>query len=113
MSFNKKITLFQFFVFLFLTFFMLNNHSDAREHTVEMTAHRFVPSLIAIKKGDSIKFINKSNNLHNVVIEDLKIRTKFVKKNEFLVVKFEKYGTFNYYCQPHKAMGMKGVIKVE
>ena len=109
MSFNKKVTIFQLFVFVFLTFFMLNNSSDAREHVVEMTAH----SLIAIKKGDSIKFINKSNNLHNVVIEDLKIRTKFVKKNEFLVVKFEKSGTMNYYCQPHKAMGMKGVIKVE
>lgn len=113
MSFNKKVTIFQLFVFVFLTFFMLNNPSDAREHVVEMTAHRFVPSLISIKKGDSIKFINKSNNLHNVVIEDLKIRTKFVKKNEFLVVKFEKSGTMNYYCQPHKAMGMKGVIKVE
>lgn len=113
MSFTKKVTLFQSFTAFFLLFFMLTGYSSAKEHTVEMINNRFVPSSITVKRGDFIKFVNKSNMLHNVVIKDLKIRTRFVKKNEFLVVKFEKYGTFSYYCQPHKNMGMVGEIKVE
>jgi plastocyanin len=87
--------------------------SSQKEHVVEMIGNKFVPSKITIKKGDSIKFINKSKNFHNVVVEKLKIRTKLIKKGDSLVIKPSQVGDFSYYCQPHRAMGMTGEITVE
>jgi len=87
--------------------------SSQKEHVVEMIGNKFVPSRITIKKGDSIKFINKSKNFHNVVVEKLKIRTKLIKKGDSLVIKPSQVGDFSYYCQPHRAMGMTGEIIVE
>ncbi len=100
-----------FLVIGFVSSVFLSSH--AKEHVVEMTEHRFVPSKITIKRGDSIKFVNKSKNFHNVVAEKLKIRTKLIKKGDFLVIKPGQVGDFSYYCQPHRAMGMTGEIKVE
>jgi plastocyanin len=87
--------------------------SNPKEHVVEMTENKFVPSKITIKRGDSIKFVNKSKNFHNVVVEKLKIRTKLIKKGEFLVIKPAQVGDFSYYCQPHRSMGMTGEITIE
>jgi plastocyanin len=87
--------------------------SSAKEHVVEMTEHRFIPSKITIKRGDSIKFVNKSKNFHNVVVEKLKIRTKLIKKGDFLVISPSGLGKFDYYCQPHRSMGMVGEITIE
>lgn len=100
-----------FLVIGFIYSVFLSSHT--KEHVVEMTEHRFVPSKITIKRGDSIRFVNKSKNFHNVVAEKLKIRTKLIKKGDFLVIKPDQVGDFSYYCQPHRSMGMVGEIKVE
>lgn len=109
---NRFLDLIQVFLVAGLVFSMVST-SSGKEHVVEMTSHRFVPSKITIKRGDSIKFINKSKNFHNVVAEKLKIRTKLIKKDDFLVIKPDQVGKFDYYCQPHRAMGMTGEITIE
>jgi len=109
---SKFLDLIQIFLVAGFVFSVFSS-SSGKEHVVEMTKHRFVPSKITIKKGDSIKFVNKSKNLHNVVSEKLKIRTKLIKKYEILVIKPDQVGEFDYYCQPHRAMGMTGEITVE
>jgi plastocyanin len=48
-----------------------------------------------------------------VVVEKLKIRTKLIKKDDYLIVKPSQVGEFSYYCQPHRSMGMTGEIIVE
>lgn len=108
----KFLDLIQAFLVAGLIFSIFSS-AYGKEHVVEMTRHRFVPDEITIKKGDSVKFVNKSVNLHNVVAEKLKIRTKLIKKGEFLVIKPDQVGDFSYYCQPHRSMGMTGRIKVE
>lgn len=112
---NKKrkfLDLFQVFLVIGLVFSVFLS-SHAKEHVVEMTEHKFVPSKINIKRGDSIKFVNKSKNFHNIVAEKLKIRTKLIKKGEFLVIKPDQVGKFDFYCQPHRSMGMVGEITIE
>lgn len=111
---GKTLDLIQIFIVLGFVFSVFaSNHNKPVEHVVEMTEHRFVPSKITIKMGDSIKFVNKSKNFHNVVAEKLKIRTKLIKKGEFLVIKPDQVGDFSYYCQPHRAMGMVGKITIK
>lgn len=34
-------------------------------------------------------------------------------KGEVVVRKFEKAGTYEYYCEPHSGAGMKGTITVQ
>lgn len=109
---NRFLDLIQVFLVAGLVFSMVST-SSGKEHIVEMTEHRFIPSKITIKKGDSIKFVNKSKNFHNVVSEKLKIRTKLIKKGDFLVIKPGQVGNFSYYCQPHRSMGMTGEITIE
>jgi plastocyanin len=111
---NNYLDLLQVLIVISLIFsIFLSIQNKPKVHVVEMTSHRFVPSLVKIKKGDSIKFINKSNNLHNVVVKKLKISTKMIKKNEVLIIKPENSGRFDFYCQPHKSMGMIGEIVIE
>lgn len=110
----KLLNLLQFLAFMALMLSIFTSiEVKSAEHIVEMTTHKFVPSKIKVKKDDSIKFVNKSTNFHNVVVEKLKIRTKLIKKDQFLVIKPSQVGVFAYYCQPHRAMGMTGEITVE
>ena len=109
---NRFLDLFQVFLVAGLVLSIVST-SSSKEHIIEMTEHKFIPSKITIKKGDSIKFVNKSKNFHNVVAEKLKIRTKLIKKGDFLVIKPRQAGNFSYYCQPHKSMGMTGEVTVE
>ena len=111
---NKDIKIgFFLVVWLIFTLFLLPNSGKTEEYVVEMQKMSFNPSEISVKVGDTIKFINISRNLHNVVIKKLKIRSKFVRKGKFVVIKMEKAGEFDYFCAPHRKKGMVGVIKVE
>lgn len=112
---TEKEIKFAFFmiIWLILTLLLLPGVGRTTEHIVEMQKMNFFPKEITVKVGDSIKFVNVSRNLHNVVIEKLEIRTRYIKKDESITLKMEKQGKFDYYCQPHRSMGMVGVIEVQ
>lgn len=84
--------------------------NKSTEHIVEMHKRSFKPDKSSVKVGDTIRFVNKSKLLHNVVVPKLKIRTKFVKKGKSVTIKIKQAGTFEYYCAPHRSMGMTGTI---
>jgi len=103
----------QVFVILGVVLTLANSFSingQTKTHVVEMIGMTFVPDKITVKKGDSIKFINKSNILHNVVIQDLEINSKFLNTNQSVTIEIDKKGKFDYYCLPHRSMNMKGII---
>ena len=73
----------------------------------------FVPKIIEITEGETIQWINESNGSHNVVENENLFKSKMLnKKLDTFEFTFGKSGTYNYYCQPHKSMGMKGVVHV-
>lgn len=96
--------------YLSLVFF---NEVFSSTYHIKMVDMSFVPNKLTIKKGDTVIFTNKSNMFHNVVSPEHKIRSKLLKKDEKFEYKFEQKAKVNYYCEPHKAMGMKGEIVVE
>jgi len=108
-------------------------------HVVRMmqqgAKYRFVPADFAIKPGDTVEFENVSGGPHNVVFDkdhipagarDVLNRVMPRRQGDlmgpFLTQPHEKYsitftgapkGTYGYYCLPHRALGMVGVITVE
>jgi plastocyanin len=80
---------------------------------VKMVGMRFVPRIIEIAAGDSIKWVNESNTYHNTVSADGGFISEMLKNGASFQRSFDKPGTFKYYCQPHRWMGMKGQIIVK
>ena len=97
------------------------------------TTSKFEPANVTIKQGDGVKFIMVSGGPHNVAFIDvaepaehqlsanmpnqMKEATSpmMMTPNETYTVSFAKVpaGTYNFHCEPHAAMNMKGSITVQ
>lgn len=109
-NFSKNIHLFMILGIFLSIMLSFSLKTEPKTHNVEMVDMKFVPSKITVKKGDSVKFTNKSNIMHNVVIKDLDINSKFLTKGQSVIVKVDEKGNFEFYCLPHRTMNMKGTI---
>lgn len=89
---------------------MLNADPDnKRERNV------FSPDLLQIKPGDTVKFLATDRG-HNAQV-DTKMMPEGATKwkgriNEEIEVLFQTEGAYGYYCQPHRGLGMVGLILV-
>ena len=89
-----------------------------KEFTVEAKNFAFVPSIINVKKGDRVKITFKNTQgFHDFKIDEYSVAAAQTKSPAEEVLEFtaDKVGTFEYYCSvgSHRAMGMKGTLKVE
>jgi len=88
---------------------MLNKHPDSDERMV------FHPDIVEAQPGDTIRFVS-ADPAHNSVSYDDMLpegtegwKTRISKDAEVVV---EAEGAYGYYCQPHKSLGMVGLILV-
>merc|ERR1712096_444020 len=83
----------------------------------------FVPDKLTVKSGETVDFVNNVGFPHNVVFdednvpegvnaESLSHEDYLNAPGETVSTKFEKPGTYAYYCEPHRGAGMAGVIVV-
>jgi len=84
----------------------------------------FQPDSVTIKVGETVKFVNNVGFPHNIVFDEDEVpdgvEADKLGQEEYLNapgetkdVKFEKAGTYQYYCEPHRGAGMKGKIIVQ
>jgi plastocyanin len=95
----------------------------------------FVPANFTVKAGDVVEFVNVSGGPHNVsfdkdsipagardVLNRAMVRRQSDLMGPFLTQPNETYsisfagaptGHYHYYCLPHRALGMVGVITVD
>ena len=97
-------------------------------HTVRMTTTQggasgtFEPANITVKKGDVIHFVSEGNAAHNASFpaDQNPGKTNLPPPGQYLT-NGQSYdlqismdpGTYNYQCDPHAAMGMKGTLTVQ
>lgn len=97
-------------------------------HTVRMTTTQggasgtFEPATLTVKKGDVIKFVSEGNAAHNVSFpadqnagkSNLPAPSQYMVNGQTyeLQVNLDP-GSYNYQCDPHAAMGMKGALTVQ
>jgi plastocyanin len=94
----------------------------------------YEPANFTVRQGDIVEFVNVSGFPHNVQFEPTKIPAgaaevlnrnmpnrlgplmspMFTQANQTYRISFAgaPVGTYEYFCLPHKAMNMKGVITV-
>ena len=75
----------------------------------------FGPAVLKVNVGDTVKFVNADRG-HNAQIDTNMMPEggdEFKGRiNEEVEVTFTTDGTYGYYCQPHRALGMVGLILV-
>ena len=83
--------------------------------TVDSTNLRFSPSSVTVDEGDAVRFFWDGQILpHNAVEENGTFDSGDTKSNEDYRFVFVPglNGTFEYYCEPHRSLGMVGEIIV-
>ena len=83
---------------------------------VEIFKSTFIPTVVKVKRGDTVKWVNKEELLHTVTsgkspIHDEKFNVSFLVKEYEVKVDWPA-GVIDYYCAIHNAT-MRGVIVVE
>ena len=89
-----------------------------KEFVVEGKNFSFTPSMLSVSKGDRVKITFKNTSgFHDFRIDEFGVAAKQAQSPYQEVLEFtaDKTGTFEYYCSvgTHRAMGMKGTLKVE
>jgi plastocyanin len=76
----------------------------------------FAPKAIKIKAGTTVIWTNNGAKPHSASASDNSFDTALFQPGESKSVKFDKPGTFAYYCQLHgtpDGQGMAGTVVVE
>ncbi|HLL82961.1 MAG TPA: plastocyanin/azurin family copper-binding protein, partial [Longimicrobium sp.] len=82
----------------------------------------FEPANLTVKKGDVIRYVSEGNAVHNVSFpadqnpgkSNLPGAGPFKANGETYELQVAMdAGTYNYQCDPHAAMGMKGTLTVQ
>ena len=94
------------------------NTGVVKEFIVTGKNFSFMPSLITVKKGDTVKVTFKNENgFHDFKIDEFYVVARRINSGAEESVEFvaNKIGSFEYYCSvgSHRAMGMSGTLKVE
>jgi plastocyanin len=85
----------------------------AGEHTVTAGGVSFSPKTIEIAQGHTVVWNTADHGSHNVVFDDESIGNLGVVGARHPSYRFDKPGTYTYYCQPHKSAGMTGSVVVK
>ena len=78
---------------------------------VDMKDFKFGPETITIKAGQTIAWANQDTASHTATAKDGSWTTAELFKGQADVAKFDKPGTYEYYCAIHPRM--KGKVIVE
>lgn len=78
---------------------------------VSMVGNQFQPKSIRVKVGTKVTWTNRSSTLHNVVGDSFK--SPYLGAAQNWTHEFDTVGKFEYYCEPHRNMGMTGTVIVE
>ncbi|MEK9628028.1 MAG: plastocyanin/azurin family copper-binding protein [Nitrospinota bacterium] len=106
-------------IFIFQIFLIFPFAISANSETVEVEIFKsaFFPAVVEVKKGDTVKWVNKEEVLHTVTsgkspIHDDKFNASFLVK-EYEVKIDETPGVIDYFCAIHNATMRGAIIVVE
>lgn len=94
----------------------VKDKTGTKSVTVEVgpkgSENTFEPAAIKISRGTTVVWKWIGTGSHNVVATDEVFNSGSPETSGSFEHTFEKSGTYYYYCDPHKALGMKGAVEV-
>lgn len=109
----------KFVISFFLFVFFVVATAVAADDNITMGSNGnliFEPSEITINAGDTVRFVNGELPPHNVIVKDfseLSHEALAFAPGENFEITFSEPGDYDYWCDPHKGAGMKGIIHVK
>jgi plastocyanin len=87
-------------------------------HQVAMKDFLFAPESLDVAIGDTVTWVNQAANQHTttsgqVGVPDGKWDSGVLSAGGSFMFVFTATGNYDYYCQIHGSMGMKGVISAK
>jgi plastocyanin len=80
---------------------------------VEMKDYRFLPEVITVKAGTTVRWVNmETRTSHDVVFDDDGMESERLFPEEYWERRFDEPGTYRYHCSPHHDRDMVGVVEV-
>lgn len=90
--------------------------TDPQTGTVEVSllAQSFSPDHLVVEAGTTVRWVNQGNEFHTITPDG---HTEWAEATvqsagETFEHTFGTPGTFDYYCQPHRGVGMEATIEV-
>jgi plastocyanin len=92
---------------------------------VGATPYAFEPAIVVAQRGDTVRFVEAASAMHDVHFTKQAPGAKLgaAATGPYLTSKGETYdllidgrftpGTYEYVCEPHEAIGMKGTLVVK
>jgi plastocyanin len=80
--------------------------------TIEMINTSFSPSSVQVKAGTTVVWVNKDPAEHSTTSDSGLWDSGLMAQGATFSYTFTQPGTYQYYCKPHLALGMTGVITV-
>ena len=103
-----------FLVLSLLAAFVMVLPATAASKTVDIEDSKFVPQTINITVGDEVVWVQRGELFHTITSEDGSFRRGEVENaGDTHRHTFTKAGRFSYFCEPHKSIGMTGVVVVQ
>jgi plastocyanin len=81
--------------------------------TVQMQGFTFVPTEIHVPAGGTVAWVNSTTFPHTVTADDGSFDSGNLDPTATFTQSFDTPGTYTYFCTPHAALGMKGVVVVD
>lgn len=83
-----------------------------KTYNIDIKEYSFGKGALTVEAGSKVIFTNYDEMKHNAVALDGSFSTPLLAKGETYTVTFDKPGTYNYFCEPHKSF-MTGQIIVK
>jgi len=87
-----------------------NAATPAPISVVDITNYAYSPDQLTVTEGQSVRFINHDDVAHTVTEKDNAFDSGPINTGKSWTYKFDKSGTYSYYCAIHPSM--RGTITV-
>ena len=80
------------------------------DNLVKIAGFAYGPAKTKIKAGETVMWENEDGVGHTITAADGTFESGMLNRNNRIEVKFDKPGTFAYYCKPHPYM--RGTVTI-
>jgi plastocyanin len=84
---------------------------QADANSIEIKNYIFAPATLTVKAGETVTWINHDQVPHTIVETNTLFRSAALDTDDKYTYKFEKAGTYKYFCSVHPQMTATVVVK--